>query len=49
LQHLAKSGEKAGFGQDLSHWNADAIAWAAQEVRTFEGDRRPKSPAKKVA
>jgi len=48
LQHLAKAGEKAGHGADLTRWNADAIAWAAQEVKAFENARRPK-PAKKVA
>ena len=34
---------------DLTRWDAEAIAWVAQEVRAFESDRRPKSPAKKVA
>jgi len=47
LGHLAKAGEKAGHGSDVTRWNADAIAWAAKQVRAFEDARRPK--AKKVA
>jgi hypothetical protein len=39
LWHLAKLGEKAGHGSDLTRWNGDAIAWAAQEVRAFKNAR----------
>jgi len=49
LQYLAKAGEKAGYGSDLTRWNAEAIAWAAHEVREFEKTRPAKPTAKKVA
>lgn len=47
LGHLAKAGEKAGHGSDLTRWNADAIAWATQQVRAFQNERPSKT--KKVA
>jgi hypothetical protein len=49
LQHLAKAGEKAGFGSDLNQWNNEAIAWAAQEVKKFETSKQPRRATKKVA
>lgn len=49
LQHLTKAGDKAGFGSDLTQWNSQAIAWAAQEVRRFESTRQSQASSKKVA
>jgi len=49
LRHVAEAGEKAGHGADLTQWNADAIAWAAKEVRAFERSGKPKAAVKKVA
>jgi Rad52/22 family double-strand break repair protein len=49
LQHLAKAGKKAGYGDDFATWGQDAISWAAKEVRAFEKASRSKASAKKVA
>lgn len=40
LTHVAQAGAKAGFGDDISRWNGDALPFAVSVVKSFEAGLR---------
>lgn len=40
LTHVAQAGAKAGFGDDISRWNGEALPFAVSVVKSFEAGLR---------
>jgi hypothetical protein len=50
VKHVSRAGGEAGYGPDLSAWSGPAIAFAAEETKTFEAQcRNRKGERKEVA
>jgi hypothetical protein len=50
LSHVSQAGQKAGFGEDITKWEAEAIAWAVETVKAFDAKvRHPKAEQKSAA